>query len=342
MINLKIYDTTDDYKNKKIKISGDMDVSMLDLKRYAISLGNYSSYSITKSGELFYHYLLEMSLEEYVSNQMDYFKIGEDYKNAEGSIKNSISFFMGMIAAKAVAEKKYKVSHLYHLTDEIIISTPIIKQPIVNASSQAVTKTERKFRPDFFGVNDKDEGILFEAKGTVSIGPGSKTIEHAKEQIRNIDCVTLKKITGNQKYDNSQLKGYVVASSFDKNDCLVYHCIDPYPEGEKEILIDWEKAMILYYQHIMNFLIHNKKVIDDYDSRFVMSEYGLYKIGIEKRVYETLEKYKGIYDANENIDFVEPRDLVEDCEKISSYILNLQDSASTEKMSLGLDGIICR
>lgn len=144
MINLKVYDISDDYKNKKIKMTWDMDISKSDLKRYAISLGNYSSYKISKKGEKFYHYLLEMSLEEYVSGRMKYFKIGEDYKNAESSIKNTISFFVGMIAAKAVAEKKYKVPLLYHLTDQIIISTPVVTQTTVATSSQAGAKKEEK------------------------------------------------------------------------------------------------------------------------------------------------------------------------------------------------------
>lgn len=153
--------------------------------------------------------------------------------------------------------------------------------------------------------------------------------------------MTLKKNSGNQKYDKSQLKGYIVASSFDKNDFLSYHCIDPDSDGKEEIVIDWEKAMILYYQHIMNFLIYNKKVLDDRDSRFIISEYGLYKIGIEKRIYKTLLKYKGIYDGTEKIDTIKHTNLVEDCERISSYIFEIQNLASTEEKSLGLDGIVC-
>ena len=343
MVNLKIYDTVDEYKNQKIKMTGDMDVSMLDLKRYAVSLGNFSGRKITDKGEKFYEYLLEMSLEEYMRKKMKYFKIGEDYKNAEASIKNSISFFMGMIAAKAVAEKRYKVPLLYHLTDEILSCTTVGIQTTANVSSQAPPKSEKNFRPDFFGVNNKDEGFLFEAKGTVSKRSGNKTIEHAKEQIRNIGSVTLQKGTGNSKYDNSQLKGYIVASSFDKNDHLTYHCIDPEPEGGKKIEIGWEKAMILYYQNIMNFLTSNRTVPDDQDSRFVVSEYGLYKIGVEKRIYETLEKYKGVYDGSQKLDDTVKRgNLTEDCEKISSYISERQDSTLAEEMSLGLDGIICR
>lgn len=342
MINLKTYDTVNDFKNKKIKMTRDMDISMQDLIRYAISLGNYSSYKITKKGGIFYRYLLEMSLEEYISGKIKYFKIGEDYKHAEASIKSCISFFMGMVAAKAVAEKKYKVSRLYHLTDEIIISTPVAIQTTVKTSPQNTNKTKRKYRPDFFGVNNNNGGILFEAKGTASTNFGNKTIEHAKEQIRNINCVTLKKNTGYQKYNNSQLKGYIVISSFDENDLLVYHCIDPEPEEKEEIVIDWEKATILYYQHIMNFLIYNKKVLDDQDPRFIISEYGLYKIGIDKRIYKTLEKYKEMYAGNEKNDVIIRRNLIEDCEKILSYTLSLQDSVSTEKVSLGLDGIICK
>lgn len=79
-----------------------INVTMLDLMRYSSTLGGISGRKISRIGRRYYRSLVEMALCE----DGGIFSARNDYFDAEPSIKRAITFYLGMIAAKAVMEKK--------------------------------------------------------------------------------------------------------------------------------------------------------------------------------------------------------------------------------------------
>ena len=143
-ILLKKYTDCDMFKADNPFDDKGFQISEKDMIRYAARVGNFSGHIITQEGREFYSSMIEMAVRE----ENGYYTIGSDYKHAEQSIKNSISFFMGMFAAEIVADRIYNIPLLHHLTDKVINVTPPGRYP------------------DFFEINDKGEGILIDVKGT--------------------------------------------------------------------------------------------------------------------------------------------------------------------------------
>ena len=290
-------------------------ISEKDIFRYAALVGDFSSHNITINGELFYYSMINMALLE----KNGYYTIGSDYKNAEQSIRNSISFFMGMFAAEIVAEKIYKIPNLYHLTDQVITFTSTGKHP------------------DFFGINNKNRGILIEAKGTVATRPTNSTVSGAKKQLRAIKSVVVEVNGGKQSFNYNDMKRYVVASSFDLNDRLTYHCIDPEPEGEQEIGIDLDKATALYYQNIMNIILH--RPYRNYGT-YIISDTWPYKIGLDREIYNRLSEYEKLY-TGINRDIVDKFSYNGVYNFVSERISRIEIPNSNVEVSTGLNGVIC-
>lgn len=244
-----------------------MMVTKNDLKRYAISTGGFSHYNVSLSGKDFYNALIEMSLQE----ENLTFLMGKDYKNAEISIKGSISFLLGMVMTKCIAEKIYNIKYLYHLNDPQLI----------------VKKGKRS--PDFFGVNSiNNEAFLFEAKGTSRRIVPKKSVEGAKDQLSpkyEIEVINYNTYT--------QFRKHIITTQF-KNDRLFTEDIDPIDNKEVtrvEFYNDY--SYLHYYKNIYNLLHKN-----DYKIKTIKQEYfivtTLHKknIGLHKSIWDILEKHK--------------------------------------------------
>lgn len=65
--------------------------------------------------------------------------------------ETAISFAMGMVTARIIANKVYNISRLYHFTD----------------SSRSATLKHGKMAPDWFGLDQYGRPFLFESKGTI-------------------------------------------------------------------------------------------------------------------------------------------------------------------------------
>lgn len=296
-----------------------------DMFRYAVLVGGFSNYTVSASGKTFYHSMVNMALQP----NGGFYTIGSDYKNAEQSIKTSLSFFMGMFAAEIVAEKVYGIRNLYHLTDPVIISVK---------STRTSTQTRR--RPDFFGTDIGGQGFLFEAKGTAAARPANSTVLAAKNQLSAVDVVKAQAYGASRTFSGSAINRYVVASSFGKNGWLTYHCVDPGQEGDGEIVVDMDKAAVLRYQNIMSFIWD--KPYSEYGKYFIFDTEP-YKLGLYREIYSRLCEYEWLYTAGDG-----------DIEKmidnysfdgmyhfISERISDMEVSDSNADVSAGLNGVIC-
>lgn len=314
-IEVKIFRNCNDFINNIKSGTKTLNVSIKDMVRYAISAGGFSYWSVGAKGITFYTALVEMALTDGKN-----FKIGEDYKKSEQSIRTSISFFMGMIAAQAVADKEYKIAYLFHLKDPQIIFSSTGKTP------------------DFFGLNNIGTPILLEAKGTTSKKPTNKVVKVAKNQIKSINCI---EIDGwKAVYRKKQIKGHVISSCFD-NDILTYYDVDPEANGETKLNICIDKAIVFYYRNIMHLLLTNNNQNNTYNNTtYIMTKVGSYQIGLNKRVFDILKEYEEIYsDLNKNIDLSNFN--------FEGKYLQISDTAKEIQhtdmdISIGLDGILCK
>ncbi len=310
-IEIENYNNYDDFKNNLIGSNNNYNFTIAELISYAISAGGFSNRSVGPSGQVFYESLVQMALIDGTN-----FSIGEDYKYSETSIKTSISFFMGMIAAKAVADKKYNIKYLFHLKD-----------PQICFSTSGKT-------PDFFGLQNGTDPVLFEAKGTFDERPTNKTVENAKTQLDSISSIEL----DGWPYEYNTFSKHVIASCF-KNDILTYLDIDPNEVGDTKLTIYIDKAIILYYRNIMNLLLTKQtKSQTIKDSTYLVTELGNYTIGLNKEVFNKLSEYESLFkESQPDFKKINTEGLYK---KILSIDLQLAESENKE-YALRPDGILC-
>ena len=99
-----------------------------------------------------------------------YYVISDEYEFAETSYKNVISFAMGMLATRIIANEIYNINKLYHFTDKSFKGT------LVNG----------KMAPDWIGVDGQKKVFLFESKGTCNKNVRKKTKIVAITQVSNV------------------------------------------------------------------------------------------------------------------------------------------------------------
>jgi len=313
----------DDYnkfiKNEKSETS-QCRFTIKDMEKYAVSAGGFSNWAVGTKGTNFYTALVKMAIEDGTN-----FTIGQDYKKSEQSIKTTISFFMGMIAAKAVADKVYNIPYLFHLKD---------KQIIFSSSGKT---------PDFFGLANGKTPFILEAKGTISNSPSKKVVINAKKQIEAINSI---KIEGwSTSYSKRDINGHIITSCFEK-DILTYYDIDPELNGKTDLTIDIDKAIILYYRNIMNLLMLNETniyPINENEDKYIMVEVGDYEIGLNYDIYSLLEEYKELYSDSENNIDINKFDFKEKYLQISRIAEKIQYVEYPDShFSLSSDGILCK
>lgn len=310
-IEIKNYNNYNDFKTNNISSNNNYNFTIPELISYAVSAGGFSNRTVGPRGQVFYESLVQMALIDGTN-----FSIGEDYKHSEESIKTSISFFMGMIAAKAVADKKYNIKYLFHLKDP-----------------QICFSTSGK-KPDFFGLQNGTDPILFEAKGTFKKRPTNKTVNDAKTQLDSISSIEL----DGWPYEYNTFSKHVIASCFN-NDILTYLDIDPNGIGDTKLTVYIDNAIILYYRNIMNLLLTKQtknQIIKD--NTYIVTELGNYKIGLNKEVFNKLSEYQSLFKESKP-DFKEfsTKGLYE---KILAIDLQLAEPENKE-FALRSDGILC-
>lgn len=290
-------------------------ITMADLCRYAISIGGLSYYTVSPIGTRFYQSLVEMALVEGTG-----FTIGDDYKYSEKSIKNSISFFMGMIAAKAVSDKVYHVPYLFHLNDE------------------QISYTTAGGCPDFFGLENGANPILMEAKGTTGSRPKHSAIIKADTQLNDVNRI----VVDGWPTVYTTFKKSIVVSCFE-NDQLVYHDIDPNQKGDVSLVIkDIDMAIWVYYGNIIKMISANSVDSTTLEGlKYVTFHANQHYIGLREDIYEVLRYYQEACYKDMQVREEYPfKGLYKQIDEIVKDI-SVEKQSESDKISLGRDGIIC-
>lgn len=314
-IILNNYNDVTDYFAYTRCISKNLDITMADLCRYAINIGGLSNYTVSPIGTIFYQSLVEMALVEGTG-----FTIGDDYKYSEKSIKNSISFFMGMIAAKAISEKVYHVPYLFHLNDD------------------QISYTTAGGCPDFFGLENGLNPILMEAKGTTDRRPKPLAITKADSQLNDINRIEV----AGWPTVYTTFKKSIVTSCFE-NDQLVYYDIDPNKKGDSTLVIkDIDKAMLVYYSNIIKMISTSSVDSMTLDGlKYITFSVHQHYIGLREDVYEVLRYRQEAYYKDMHVrEEYQLKGLYKQIDEIVQDI-SVEKQSESDKISFGRDGIIC-
>lgn len=297
-------------------------LSLVQLIAYSFSLGTYNTFRDFLTGFLYYsslpYFLLRISDGKYVSS--------DAYKYSEQSFKTAFSFYIGMLAAKVVADQKYHIKHLLHLND---------------CSLEYVSKTGK--HPDFFGSDTKGINYLFEAKGTASQRCDSDDIKNAKEQLNAISHV---KRVGNPKPRKISSKR-IIASSFPKETWTIDD-IDPSESGDVTLSLDFDKAMFLYYRTIMELLLHapSRSERTFSGTPFVCARVtDELCVGLHKGCYDFFQKgyeqYFTSQTSSSQVDVEPERFCPNVYDETTSILSSFTPPEATETLSILPDGILC-
>lgn len=236
-VNYEYFDSENDYsKNPNATKHRSFNVSRGDFSKYAILNGFYGKKLISRDARKFYSSMCRMA----VKKEKGFYIISDEYEFAETSYKNVISFAMGMLATRIIANEIYNINKLYHFTDKSFKGT------LVNG----------KMAPDWIGVDGQKKVFLFESKGTCNKNVRKKTIEHAKVQLNNVGSI--KDTSTNQMYYPQKDSKHVICSCFDAYSGIDkvwnIHDVDPEGKGEVNLEINFDKECFMYYQAFVSYV----------------------------------------------------------------------------------------
>ena len=310
------------YETNTSSRTGSLNVTMKDLKRYAVSVGGFHTWPVSALGVRFYEALLEMTVTEGTQ-----FSIRDDYRKAESSIKTALSFFMGMIAAKAMAEKEYRIPYLFHLKD-----------PALHAVTSGKT-------PDFFGLKNGKTALLMESKGTVRSRPSKEVINHAKDQLDAVGSVEVTIGKTKKTYLKGNLEGHVIASGFQKNN-MTYYDVDPEPKGENTLKINLDREIVEYYRPVMMILqAHPTQTQFFGNEPFMIAETKSGQLGLRQEIYELFTGRNFCFSKKPNRAekkaYPQAEGLYQRLAEIAGRYRPMVDYMQPE-ISMGLDGILLK
>ncbi|WP_455441053.1 hypothetical protein [Streptococcus parasanguinis] len=272
MVKVSFYNNVSNFNNNGIVKA--IKVTMQDFIRYLSIAGGIQNNGSSSNAYLFYEYMVRMALED-VSGT---FKITSDYSNSEQSIKAAVSYFIGMLSSYAIAEKHYKIPHLFHLKDSNI--------------SYQQKKNSNKV-PDFFGLSNGPNPLayLIEAKGTWKTKLDIGTIEKGIEQVKSIRKVKFEESPGMiRTFKDKDLNKHVTGSYFE-NDELHFCDIDPDYQGDLVCHFNANVAILRYYKNLLSLLSTNSEYIEvgiEEGLEFTFVNFKDYKIGINNSVLEAI------------------------------------------------------
>lgn len=321
IVNYFYYDTINDFEHRKSSEKDTPDIFLSELIAYSLSFGDYGNFKSAILSLLQYTSLPLLLLDTNTGK----YTASDTYKRSESSFKGAYSFFLGMLAAKLVANRKYNIRHLFHLTDDIVDYFPT-----------------GGLHPDFVGEEDLDTAHLFEAKGSSSSRKTSAA-KDGKEQVNAIHRIRHLGRPGNYK----NIAKTVVASSFPKNVWTIDD-IDPEESGDVTLSLDFDKAMFLYYHTIMKLLLHDssrsERTFSDVQYICIQITDELC-VGLHKGCYDFFQEGYGQYFKSQiplsQID-VEPERFYPGVYKeITSILSSFTPPEATETLSILPDGILC-
>ncbi|EON90483.1 hypothetical protein [Plesiomonas shigelloides] len=118
----------------------------------AITVGKRNSAQISSNGVFSLYEIINRSTLIWTTLKQNSNKLEQSsvYTSMDPTEKKFVSFSLGMVMSKLFALKLLRVPWLEH---------------VANVNSSISTKTQTKSRPDFIGINKRNEFVIFEAKG---------------------------------------------------------------------------------------------------------------------------------------------------------------------------------
>ncbi|MDO4848947.1 MAG: hypothetical protein Q4B45_04120 [Coriobacteriia bacterium] len=270
-------------------------ISRGEIDKVAVKLCNFNGRQAGPCEKKFYESLVGMILacsnSRYVAN--------DGYTMAEPSIKSSLSYFAGMVAARVVGENKklMGLDPLLHAKDSSIVLGR------VNASC---------FTPDFVGFNKgHTSAYLLEAKGTSwskdSAGKIKRdSLEHAKDQLSSIGHICY----DNKIYFGPSISRYVITSEFCKPSSGASQDkewriskVDPPSKGTAILFSDPNISLAAHYENIVRLFELRERADVTMDVRVggdvVAVHFGSSVIGLDRGIYEKMGAfYRDFYGSN--------------------------------------------
>lgn len=325
-INYKDFLTVNDFYNKQVFLDSKYELNKSTIRRNAITNGKSPWKDAIPQDVLKWKLsLVDTFIDFTPTNSRVKIKNIQALEESEVRI---VSFTLGMLFAQCYAQKFMGVNQLYHLKN-------LIKEKVITVS------TKGKY-PDFVGVNRNfDEVYLIEAKGssTKRNYMSNKTIEEASGQLQSVLSIVTHQIVRGRSYDKlyfgGNLKKFIVATHPDIQNNLTQEVIDPTEGIDGQLVMDADKALYLYYEHLLFILNHSNKreevILNNSYVVFDVPEFNC-SFGLLVDIYGILNTY-----YKKDSRKVESEGLKE---KIDKALEEFKGQQEVEYISIGDDGII--
>lgn len=331
-----------------------LDCTWSDIILAAVTVGRKNWEWVTKYGPLSEHemaFRINMILAFLEENSSREIERTDNFITLDPSEKVAISYFLGLVGTKLIAEKVFNIPWLMHLDVYTKFATGTDKVYLEKWIS------ERNTRPDLIGLDKRRDWVVIEAKGRTN-NMGLTSLQKAKDQTKNIKTI-------NGQYPTLRFAN----STYFSRNIWNFSLVDPeeYHENAPDIEITLGQFYRDYYSTIYNFLQHDdtEKIEYENNSYIVRELQGTsVKIGIESNLFSTIKEishndqmfenavYNAIpiqpktkdstenkptsFEKNQYIDDIKLEDET-DTQINSNKLGNLKISSS---VSVGTDGII--
>lgn len=259
-----------------------------DLFRYAITTGGISGRSLSARSIPFYRSLVTFALEERLCPDDYLYCQTDDYADSETSLKSVVSFLLGMVGARVIAEKRYGVSYLFHLKDSRI-------------GYELKGASQSNCHPDFVGIAHDKPVILMEAKGASRGRVSPSVVRHA--YIDQLDNIAKVSYNGNS-YDVAKygIKKRVACSAFKREpygSVWELSDVDPDGKGEATISFDYDKALYCYYQPVVTLIASGgyREDVDHKGGRVVVAEGDYGKVCLKTPIWKACSSRESVDEA---------------------------------------------
>ncbi|MEA0564471.1 hypothetical protein [Lysinibacillus irui] len=325
-IKYKDFLTVSDFFNKHILLESEYVLNKNTIRRNAVTNGKPPWKGVIPQDVLKWKLsLVDTFIDFTPSNTRVKIKNIQALEESEVRI---VSFTLGMLFAQCYAQKFMGVNQLYHLKN-------LIKDKVITVS------TKGKY-PDFVGFNRSfDEVYLIEAKGSSTRRNymSNQTIKEASEQLQSVLSIVTHQIVGGSSYDKlyfgANLKKFIVATHPDLQNNLTQEVIDPTEGTNCKLVMDADKAVYSYYEHLLFLLNHSIKsevpILKRSYMVFDIPEYNC-SIGLLSDLYDILNTYYNKDSRKINSEGLKG--------KVDEILKDFKEESELGHVSIGYDGII--
>ena len=300
-----------------------------DILLAAVTVGRKNWEWVTKNGVLSERemsFRINMILAFLKENSRSQIVRTQNFITLDPSEKVAISYFLGLVGTKLMAEKVFNVPWLMHLDVYTRFATGSDRVFIEK------WKEHCNIRPDLIGLDTNGDWVVVEAKGRTN-NMSHINLAKAKSQTENI-----RKING-----QDPILRFANSTYFSQN---IWHfsLLDPeeFHESAPDIEITQGQFLRDYYATIFHFLQHKESEKIKYNNHFftVRTLKGTtVKVGIETNLFSNLKEYQYDEQIVEEVilsscdDFKYTEDNNYDYKEKKKNILN-------NHISVGNDGVI--